>query len=118
MIKKMNKFEAIVKARIDEMEASLDYAITIKDETHDLPIVLYFSEEGEDFCLRKLKSYKVGNQSIKFCDKENLDFGDSLFNAILEWLSDNFCSINVNIGDKCEELFTEVWDSLEMENLT
>jgi hypothetical protein len=118
MIQLDNVFHPVVKSKVYNMEGSLNYSVTLENQTHCLELLVRFDEEDDNVCLRVLRAFKVGNKPEQEAwAEENSDFGEALSKALGEWLELTFDLTYDDVEEKHQELFSEVWEKLEDENL-
>ena len=110
---------------VDFMRKEVEFTPHIKDETHGLTIVLLYEEADNSECLRTLYGYQVGDGQIEkpmSSDPDiSIDWGQEIYGEITDWFFATFASqeaeINEQVSKDIDEVFSEIWDTLEAENL-
>ncbi|MHA2031588.1 MAG: hypothetical protein ACW99Q_19600 [Candidatus Kariarchaeaceae archaeon] len=125
MIAKTLNKEAVVVDKVDFMRKEIEFTVTVEEETNSLTIVLLFEEADDNICLRTLYGYQVGNGQIEkpiAHDSDiSIDWGELLNNELTDWFFTTFVfqsdDINIQIGNDIDDVFGQIWDILEEENL-
>ena len=114
-----------VSYKIDYMRKEIEIITTILEETHNLTIVILFEETNDSEVERILYGYKIGEMETEkpMSDDEDasIDWGNVLFADIYDWYNAAYdFSTDAEIKEMnttVEEVFAEVWGTLEEENL-
>ena len=125
MISEMLNREAVVVDKVDFMRKEIEFTVTVEGETNSLTIVLLYEEADNNECLRTLYGYQVGNgqveKPIAHDSDISIDWGALLNNELTDWFFTTYVfpddAINDRISRDIDDVFGQVWDILEEENL-
>lgn len=125
MIAEYSPKTAVVIEKVDYMRKEIDIVTTILGQTHSLQIVLLYEEINDSDVDRRLYGYKIGEMETEkpLLDDEDasIDWGSILFTDIYDWYDGTYAfSTDAEIKEMnttVEEVFSDVWDTLENEYL-
>jgi len=100
-----------------KMHKNFDVDVTIKEETHNLEIDVFHTEDI-DGGNAELDSIQMSGYTFSIAGPKTMDISEEIHNHLDSWFGDNFEELTVEeTKEDFDEIFAQIWDYIEEKDL-